>query len=1116
MCYTNNLEKLTEKAGEVMLQLNFGLDGETRKKAIYDSMGAQGKERPQYLIVPEQQSYETEHSLCDIHGDSLSSFAEVFSFTSLSRRVRDLFGGNALVTLDEGGRVLLLYKALKELKSGLTVLDAPAKKTEFLGELLGTIDELKAYCVTGEKLYEMAELYNGLGAEKLKDMALIYSSYTGKVEEGFADPRDRLTQLAEQLEGSNFPQNKDFYLEGFLDFTPQELLVIEKLLVKGNSLTVSLNTEDLSEISKDFFLPAWKTAMKLKSMAEKNTIPVREVNIAPNSCGALLDYLLPQLLSAEDAAPFEGETESLSIHEFATAREEVDFVAREMRKLAQSGVRYRDMAVIARNIGQYEEIFRPKFSAEDIPYFYTKMEAIGEKPICHLVRSIFSVMVKNFAYEDVFRYLKSGLSPLSPRETDILENYVLLWKIEGRDWLSGMDFKKHPRGYGLEMTSRDESQLAYINMLRRKVILPYINFKKSITDTINSKVIALYSFFEEIHLAAILERRGQAFLDQGEPALCQEYQQLWNIVLSALDQFVSLLGEEKCDLEEFQRLLELLFSQYKVGTVPLALDRAMVGESSRLAGREVPYLFFMGLREDIIPQVTAPQGLFTQEDREFLQDFGVDLSPDIDSQLGRERMQIHMLCGCAKEKIYLSYPKENEGKPAFFLDKLLSLAPHCFKEVEIGHEQHSKTYLMDEFAKNRKFSTKDVENSQLFHYISLRRRGKTWKSGDLSTQSVENLYGKDIKLSASRMDKLQECPFAHFAQYGLRAKKRQTAGFDAPAYGTFVHYVLERILKSKKDEVEWENLPLAEETEKAVGQYKTEHFVDFSRETQRFQYLFSRLAGRVESLCENVVKELQHSDFKPTFFELGFGKGAELPAISFTHNDVTLEITGYIDRVDTWTFSGKTYLKIVDYKTGRKSFDFTEISHGIGLQMILYLFALKEEKDALNLGELEAAGLLYLPTRDVIVSGERDMSESEREREVSKELKRKGLLLNEEAVLYAMEHVDAGEGDFLPMKRNKNGDLVGDSLVSKEQLNILKDHVTGILREICEDFPKGDISPKPYWRSENQNACNFCDFRPVCHFEEGLFGGEKREIHTCSAASFWADKTREGESDETN
>lgn len=1113
-----------------MLTLLLGRAGSGKSTRIMEDIRRNGVSRPQILLVPEQASHETERRLCEINGNGVSLYAEVFSFTSLWHRVLSREGGLAQASLDEGGRILVLYAALRALEGNLSMLGAASRRPEFLSSLLAAVDELKSCCITPEHLRETAGLTEGPGEQKLLDLALIYDMYNTLTSRGAADPRDQLTRLTEKLQTSSFGRGVDLYIDGFTDFTPQEELVIEALLSRVNTLTVALTCDTLNEEGgvAELFAPARHTAHRLRRMAKEHHVPDTVETIAADfSCGETPLTHLEGALFSRNPPPYEGDSqEKVLVFRGKGRREEVAWTAGKIRELVQQGLlRYRDIAVTARSMTSYYNLVESVFEQYRIPVFQSAMEDMIQKPIFALVMAAQELLEGEYGYETVFRYLKTGLTNISPEDCDTLENYVLLWNIRGKEWRKEDGFTLHPRGYQKEMEKGDYLALGNINEIRRKVILPFERARENQDKTVKGQALRLYRLLEEIALTDTLEVRRRALLELGEPELAQEYGQLWERFCNGLDQCVDILGELTMEPEEFTRLLHLLFSRYHVGSIPASLDRVVVGDASRLANRRVRAVFFLGADDASIPQLCAEQGLLTEEDRELLAEYGMPVSPGTEERYSRELTLVYTACTQPEEYLFVTWPESGEGgsenQPSFLVERLEAIFPGALRaeggEKTCWNNPSRLRLLALEDEELRERMREDVATRDWLHRME---EAALWRRGELSGETVAALYGKKIAMSASRLDRYKSCHFAYYLQYGLQARPRKTAAFDAPEYGTFVHFVLEHVLRAVKErggiaQVSEEEVQAL--TAKAVGEYIRIYLGGLEQQSPRFCYLFLRLKHTVALVVNNVTEELRSSAFQPVFFELGFGREKDLPPVELEVDGIRLSISGFVDRVDGWEEDGKLYLRVIDYKTGQKSFDFTEIWHGLGLQMLLYLFALEDGSRLLGTEEVIPAGVLYLPAREAVISGSRDMTPEERRRLVDKELTRKGLILDEPSVIQAMEE-DSGAGlRFLPLRVSaKTGEIRGSALVSAQRLGRLKQHVEQILSEICLELKSGNISADPFWRGPNRNACLYCEFTAACHFEECLGEDRRRWIPSVSNEEFWAylEEQEEGGADD--
>ena len=1103
-----------------MLQLLLGRSGAGKSDALFARMAQNGPHRPQILIVPEQHSHDSERRLCAQVGPEASRFAEVLSFTRLAGRVFDISGGGAAPTLDAGGRLVLMYAALRQVSEQLSVYRRPSRKPAFLTGLLSTVDELKSCRITPQALWEAGEEAEGGEGDKLRDISLLFGAYEALTQRQGADPRDRLTRLATALRESRWAVGMDFYLDAFTDFTPQEREVLAVLLGQANSVTVALTCDHLEETEGGggIFSPARRTARQLLRLAEEARTPAQVEVLAGMTRPRIpaLAAVEASLFAPQPAPPVEN-SEGLALYAAHSSASEVEWAASEILRLVrEEGYRFRDIAVTARSMEDYGPLIETIFPRYGVPVFLGQMSDILQKPVLSLITSALAAAAGGYRYEDLFRYLKTGLTDLSEEMRDRLENYVLTWDIRGSRWTREAPWDFHPGGYGLEWTDEDRAAVEELDRARRQVITPLEKLRAAGTRTGKDHAALLYDFLVEVGLPERLLERENALRERGEPALADEYRQLWDILCDALEQCAHTLSEVVMDQEEFAKLFPMVLSQYDVGTIPVSLDRVHAGEMPRLAHKPCRALLVLGAHDGAIPQAAPAPGLLNDDDRSLLASFGLELAPTLSDKLYREMTILYETLAIPSDYCAVSWPEGGSGgeelRPCFLVGRLRGLFPALRPRRE-GAPVFRLSAPRPALLCAGRWSDVGATLRAMPEYaprVERMERAAALERGSLSPAAVAALYGHRVPMSASRMDKLKSCHFAYFMQFGLKAKARKPAGFHAPEYGEFVHFVLEQVLRTLTGNGEHAvEAPEREElhalTKTVVDRYVAERLGGLEGETPRFRYLFRRLLRTVYAVVDNAVEELTVSDFQPIAFELGFGSDKDLPPVQLTVDGVTVSISGFVDRVDGWVENGKLYLRVVDYKTGKKSFDLTDIWNGLGVQMLLYLFTLKREgQERFGGREIVPAGVLYLPARDAVVAGSRAMTEAERRRAVDQELRRKGLILDEEPVLSAMEHPGSAGIRFLPVKvSSRTGAITGDSLVSAERLGKLERHISRLLRDITGELAAGNIAADPFWRGPERNACVWCDYSAACHFEDGYGGDHKRYLPTVRGEDFW-------------
>ena len=702
-------------------------------------------------------------------------------------------------------------------------------------------------------------------------------------------------------------------------------------------------------------------------------------------------------------------------------------------------------------------------------------------------------------------------------ECDILENYALKWEIRGAMWTRETPWSAHPDGYGEEWTDEARARLKTVNALHERVQGPFVRLKKGVggSGEAEQKVRALYGYLEEIKLPEVLQTQTEQFFAAGEAQRAEETAQLWGILCGVLDQFVEILGDAILDAEEFASLMRLVLTQYSVGTIPVTLDAVNLCEMTRNDRHTVRALFLLGANDGVLPAAENRGGVLRDEDREALERQQIFLAPHGMEQFHLEIQNLYAALAQPTEKLTVSYPvsdgKGAEKRPSFVIGRIARLLP----SISVETESTDKEYRLSVKSTALEYAGEHIGGA-LWQYfegqgdaeraLAAMKDASRYTRGHLSRDAVRALYGGAVTLSASRMDMARSCHFAYFMRYGLKARERTGAGFDAPQIGTFVHDVMEHTLRQAKECGGLHTLSkdkLHALVRASIEEYIDRVLPDLCEKSARFRYLFNRLCAAVERIMDEVSEELQSSDFEPLAFELEFGADGQLPAITIREENGTARVVGKVDRVDGWLHDGKLYLRVVDYKTGKKSFDLAELRYGLGLQMLLYLFTLKEEGQMLFGGhEIVPAGVLYTPAREPMLRCARDTEPEKIEKALKKELRRSGMVLEDPAVLQAMEHSALESPCYLPIAVKRDGAVMG-SLASAEQLGKLSKYVDHILHEITQEVFAGNIDADPYARTPQQSACTYCEFASACHFENGCGSDRMEYIKATKNDEFW-------------
>ncbi len=1088
-----------------MLTIWIGRAGSGKSARVLETMGRERESRPQILLVPEHTSHEAELDLCRACGPTASRNAEVLTFQSLATRVLGETGGLAEVTLDNGGKLLTMRRCLQELHSNLKVFGRPSQRAAFLHQLTTLADEFYAYQIAPETLYRHVADMEGAMGDKLRDVALIFAAYDARLRNGETDVRSRVQKLHDSLPQSHYLDGKDLYLDGFSFFNKQEESVLTLALRRCHSVTVTL----LGDRSGQLFQNAAAQKERLVRIARETGVECHLAYLSRQD-DSPLGHLERHCFGSD--AVWEEETGAVALYQAATAYTEVEYVSARIRQLAAQGYRYRDIAVASRSMDIYGPLLESVFRRDGIPAYISRRSDILEKPVMTLLLSAVDAVTGGFEYEVMFRYLKTGMTGVTAAECDLLENYVIRWDIRGNMWLRDVPWTLNPDGYGLDMTEERTVRLEEINRIREKVRGPLSALADGLKQrpAARDKARTLYEFAAAAGVPDALREKADELLSAGQVQLAEEYAQLWQIFCDVLDQFVEILGDTELDGEEFARLLRLVLTQYSVGTIPATLDQVKVSEITRNDRHRVRVLFLMGANDHLLPKIEKDGGVLDSDDRQALAQRDIPLSDATFDALDNELQNIYACLAQPTEQLHISWPVTDvtgaELRPSFVVERVRLLFPQLKVQREDGaYRMTLPATALCAAGENEALWRYFVEQPRYAAALAAMARARRMERGRLSPEAVQSLYGRSITMSASRIDRVKSCHFGYFMEYGLRAKERKKAGFEAPEVGTFLHYLLENVNREVKEQGGYgqvDDEALRHMVKRYVERYAATQIQEYQNKSARFRYLFSRLRETAYTIIISIAQEMRQSDFQPVEFELSFGgRDGHLPAITVREGGASLSVSGKVDRVDGWLHDGKLYLRVVDYKTGKKSFDLTDIRYGLGIQMLLYLFTLEREGQAYFGYPIVPCGVLYQPARSVILRQDRNISDEKLKAALESELRRTGLVLGEPEVLRAMEHSALETPCYLPISVKKDGTLSGD-IATAAQLGHLGRYVDRLLHQIAGEIAHGNIDADPYARGPQDSACTYCAFASACYFDESR--DKRRQLHKTDSGEFWA------------
>jgi len=1094
----------------VLLQLILGRSGYGKTYAVTEEIVRRvtAGEDGLVLLVPEQASFETERTLLRRLGAARAGAVQVLSFTRLAQTVARECGGMSGKVMDKVTRTLLMSRALEQVQERLSLYRRHAVRADYVQAVLDVLAECKQYAVTPHRLETAAAaLEEGTLRQKTEELACIMQAYEALAADSYMDPADALTRLAEQLPHSSFGKGAVLLVDGFRGFTEQEMRVMALLMRRAARTVVTLCTDTMDTRDEyALFAPVARTAARFVQTARDNGVEVAAPQYLTVNYRAQNEALrvLERGCFADDAAALEEETAAVSVTGYADRYAECRAVASEIRRLMrEDAVRCRDIAVVARNMADYDGVLDVALARAEIPFFMDQREEVYTEPLMALAGAALAAVSGGFTAEQVLRVMKTGLAGFSAASVARVENYVFVWNLNGRrlreEWTANPD--------GLEeMTDKGRAQLRHLNRLRRRLLTPLEHLWENLRGEVTGQVFAraMYRYLEEAKVARSLRLQAKRLRAAGDPAAADRMETMWELLMGILDRFGTALGTTSLSASRFYELFSLALSATDRGSIPQGLDAVQIGSAERMRFTAPRVVWVLGANEGVFPAYPATGGLITDRERQALSEIGVTLSETGDRQAVDEQLYAYLAVAAPSERLYVSYIESINGEvlpPSALAAGVERCLPHRTPCVAAVPETEDEAFrvLAEQF---ENFTPK---RTALYTYFAdhpkyaarLRAMDRAVAQKPMAFSSSEaagEFFGNTMTLSASQVETYHQCRFRYFCQYGLRVRPFRPAELGSLEFGNLAHFVMETVLP-RYAAVRFEDITRAvvlEDTAAAVAMYVDTVMGGTEDKSARFVTQTKRLSRTAGALLWHVVQELRQSRFVPTEYELAVGMEDGVRATVLTLPDgATVRAIGKIDRVDVYRAGDTAYIRVVDYKTGAKNFRLDEVVEGINLQMLLYLFSLWDNAGDRFGGEAAPAGVLYLPAKLPVVAVAAGDSEEVRARERLKVMQMNGLLLNDPEVISAMEA--DGQGLFIPAKLKADGTPDSRAAVATlAQFGQLKKRAEALLRDMAVTLRRGDVAAVPA-SSERLDACAFCDYAAVCGHEAG---GTVREIKT--------------------
>ncbi len=1081
-----------------MFKLYLGKSGTGKSNEIYaDIKRAVLEKSAVTLLVPEQFEFEAEKLVYKKGGAGAFRYVSVTTFTKLSTQILRYYKSEG-VSATDAEKSIAMHKTLRETALFLSYYEKSAGKPALVPVMLEAVSAFKQSGITAASLEKaLAEKTLSDSVErKALDLLLIYRAYCANLEKIGTDRLDDTARAAALAEQNCFFGGKILLADGFSGFSGSQLLLLQAMLKQAQSLTLSLPYSDENDL---IFAPQKSLVTRLSAFAAEN-----EVEVKTTIFDKPLRFKNKGLASVSESLFQSGNggenPDGITVCRCDDRYAEAEYVAASIRRLVmEEKLRFRDIAVVSRDTEGYISAIRGAFEKYEIPAFYDVPNPISEKPLVRLILTFLDNACR-ITTEGLFRYAKSGFvrlckdgekKPISFFDINALEEFAYTWGIRDADWLSPFPGEKN----------------AEIEALRRELVEPVIAFKKRVSGLDGAEITAELSRFliDELDIGTSILAHCKRAGDENlvlDKELSAEYRQLWELVVSTLESLHNALCGYPMSLNEYLVMLGEIFAKTTMARPPQVMDAVLFGNASRSRLSDVKAVFVVGLNSGLFPMSDSQNSLFSGRELEELADVGIRLGDTPLERYSTEILAAYQAVCAASERVFATYPLVGTGGepllPSSAIEELNRLFPTLteVRAATLGEEfyavsrQAAKQRLARIFrAKNAPMRSELIaalKESDADYINGLEAVVYASRSGsnrhDVSPLYMERIFSEN-RISATRLESLSKCSFQYFCRFGLGVQTVYSKDLSGLEVGNIIHYVLQKILESYNPDydsfIAAGDDVLAEKIRFFLDEYKRLFLLSGFAKGKRFDFLYKGLEQTLLRLLNGFKVEFGASGFRPKFFELFIGDskneikdGLSTLPFKISLKAREMDVYGKLDRLDVLEDGENRYVRIIDYKTGKREFSLPVVFYGLDTQMLMYLFAISDSNPA-----VKPAGVLYYPSgTESFCLADRDYTDKDREKSWLTTHRKTGIILDESVVSTDKERLEAKLRELSGAARAQ---FIKAEPLSEKEILSLKELCREKTAESLEKLLSGEIRAVPVV-AKGQNPCDSCEFRDFC------------------------------------
>ncbi|MBO5136297.1 MAG: PD-(D/E)XK nuclease family protein [Clostridia bacterium] len=1071
-----------------MLKIVYGTAGTGKTEYVYNQVRDNiSKGIKSFILVPDQSTMVSETNMIKKLGVNAQLMVEVISFSRLCNMIFGAMGPLRMKYIDNAGRYMVAQKTLQVLEKKLEYFVHGGSRKGFAGTVSDMVSEMKRYGVTPDVLGEAVDKIENLDLKKkIKDLKLIYETYEELLERDYSDSADNLSICVPKIKDCDMFEGK-LYVDGFKSFTPDEYRALTELMKKMD-VTVTL-CADNPEMPSEPFTNVRYTYNRLCEIAGENGIEKAEnVKLQKEYKFEKREALLhlKNNYFKTRKKKFEGENNEVHIMYPKTSYDEVTVLAKLITNLCRTkGYTYNDFLVLTRDSGRYDRVIPAVFEKSGISYFMDRKKPLSSNSFVGMMLSLIEILAFGFSYERLMVIARSSLSGIDADKIDTFENYLLEVNITNKLWYTRDKWNYTPKDRG----GRDKYDLDEINETREGLTFPILDLIDSIKGTKTARLISakIGQWMKDCDLDRQMEKKIETFEKQGNLETAGIYRRSWNTFVTLLTQCTDILGEERLTYAKYYEILSTACREISVAQYPPSQDRVLISEIDRFRPDGEKIVIVLGVTEGVFPKSYITEGLLNDDERMELKALGIELAPTAEYKQQEEEMLIYNVLTAPTEELYLFSPVASRSGESiqkseiiYNVEKIFGISQEDGEELIEDKELTFDALLTKLSGAEGKEEGLTEDWKEIYSYFAnhedykkeledfIRRLNSEETPQILDAENIEGLYGDELRLSVSKVEKYNSCPFSYFLSYGLKAEERKFAGVEVNDKGTIMHETLEKYFaECKEKDVDYSQITREQcyaDIERIINQVARDYDQVLYETSVYYKYLVIRMKHITSVTAWEIVKFYANGSFRPYGFEVKIGE--DIPRLEVDLEKGKAHVVGSIDRMDMAEIDGQKFVTIVDYKSSVKDLEEEMEEAGVKIQPLIYAGIVRE-----NMENVTIAAMFYMHMNDPLVKEEEIKGDIEKA--VAKKVEIKGVVLGDDAVLTGL---DRDIADDKKIHRIPTGNK---SCLPEEVLDRRIKNAKLKLKETAEKIMEGGIEINPC-DVKGFEPCKFCVYKNHC------------------------------------